>query len=180
MALATRDRGCAIKDDTTKMDAMPQGAKVRMAAALGGIAIATGLGIWGVFVIDRIQYFNKIAADLAAEEGDDGDSERAGGPTAADKYVADFKQVVEIGVTASGFSPSNIVVAPDTKLVFKAADDVAHFVQVPPGGRKPKFFDPRLDLVKGTVFQTKVSDVGSYSFYDRNAPTNNLTVTVAK
>ena len=148
--------------------------------ALGLIVVTTGLAIWGVVAYDRYLYYANISKELAAEEAGEEQFDSKAGPSEADRYVSDFKQVVDVSVSAGGFSPANIVVAPDTKLIFKASDNVAHFVQVIPGAKAPKFFDPKLDLVKGTVFQTKVVEAGSYSFYDKAVPTNNLTVTVVK
>ncbi len=126
------------------------------------------------------QYWHQLTKELMADEAKGGEEDETPPEmTPADSYVNDFKHTTAIAITSAGFSPSSITVKPRTKLIFKAADEQPHFVQVAADSQTPKFFDPKSDVTEHSLFQTKVEALGNFAFYDRYNPAATLTVTVS-
>lgn len=99
-------------------------------------------------------------------------------PSDADTYVNDFKYVSDVKVGKNGFSPSNVVVKPQTKVSVTGDGDSAHFIALAPGSTSPKHFSPKIDITQNSVFQMKFETAGTYSFYDKYNPLSMLVVTV--
>lgn len=147
-------------------------------------AIVAAVGILSVVLVtaNKIKtdrYYENLSKELAAEEADETEHQ-AQEPTAADNYVNDFTYAVEVKVSNAGFNPSTILVKPNTKIIFNGDDDYPHFISTSPGSPVPKFFDPKIDVTKHTVFQTRLEEAGTYSFYDTYNPVSTLIVTTEK
>lgn len=117
-----------------------------------------------------------LTKQLLSEESDE--DEKPAPVSEADKYVADFKYTADVKIGDQGFTPSTISVKPQTKIIFTTTDAGKYFVAVSPGSKAPKLFDPKVDITKNSQFQTKVEEVGTYSFYDTYNPKFTLVVTV--
>jgi plastocyanin len=134
-----------------------------------------------VIGLNRYSYNRHVAdvkSQLEAEESSE-EQFKAVDPSAADNYVSDFKYVSNVTVTSKGFSPANVIVKPQTKVIVTGGDDVSHFMALAPGSTSPKYFDPKIDLTQNSVFQMKFETTGTYSFYDRYNPIATMVVVVS-
>lgn len=134
--------------------------------------------VWSLSIYRRNKHVESVRQSLAAEESNE-DQFEATPPSAADTYVSDFKYVADVTVSESGFTPANLVVKPQTKLIFKGGDEKPHFLALAPGSPSPRYFDPQIDVTQNSVFQTKFESAGTYSFFDRYNPSASIIVTVS-
>lgn len=146
---------------------------------IGVLSLVVVVGVvGGVTQYQRNNHIKQVKQQLDAEESSE-EQFAATDPTKADAYVSDFKYVANVTVTANGFNPANLVVKPQTKVIFTGGDESPHFLAVAPGSAVPKYFDPKIDVTQNSVFQTKFESSGTYSFYDRYHPQSSVVVTVS-